>query len=920
MYGEKSDDEHKYRCIDHAMTAAFFKFGQLVSRHRIFFLLMPLVVAIVCVHGITCLTIQDDVVYLFTPTGSPGRADGEVFKTYFPSGDNETEFLPNRELIDRQTRGSIIVREKDDGDVLSTAAFREIAHLDELIRTFTFTSNYTDYSYSHVCQTWLHACHDNVLMSILRHQVEAMDHINLTFPFLPLPPPHEGRVFVGSQLGGVDLYPKTDVIKMARAMLLIYSVTRETREAEELAYEWEEHFIQEVDKFAESAEHIVISYETSFGLADEIGEASKRVIPLFVATFCMLVIFAVGSCIMRDWVQSKPWLGLIGVLSASLAIVSSIGFLSYCRVEFNELVSLMPFLIIGVGVDNMFIMIAGWRQLSIYLPVHERMGKTYSEAAVSITITNLTTILAFIIGASISLPAIRAFCIYAGVAMFFAYFYQITFFGACMAFTGEREAKNLHCYTCKKVVSKDESPNKLYMIFCAGGVPQQDSKCRKPEGHIIHPVMVLFRDYYGPFLMRKWVKLVAMGLFIAYLGGAIYGCMNIDQGLKLRNLARDGSPTWRFYKEYEDYFSDYGPVVSVGVTEQVDYWNQSAQDSLNETLAEIEGTHLFHGSEISVSWLRVYSQYLKAIFQTSEVDKDTFLTILQHRFLKDYRFKQFELDIAFEYAADNITAVDIKASRFLVTSRNMQSAMQKRDMMLEVREIAIESSFNIITFHPMFVVYDQYVGTIPNLFQTLGIAMACMMMVSLIMIPHPICAIFVTTCAISIDAAVIGYMSLWGVSLDTVSVINIILCIGFSVDFSAHITYSFVSAPDEEPNKRAIAALFAVGMPIAQGALSSMIALSPLATAPTYLFRTFFKTLFLAMSFGALHGLVFLPVILSFLGNIIPRKHAREEEVEVEKKDIDQCNIYINYMLEPPVIAAAPDNEFYVVETKISTV
>ena len=61
----------------------------------------------------------------------------------------------------------------------------------------------------------------------------------------------------------------------------------------------------------------------------------------------MLVVFAVGSCIMRDWVQSKPWLGLIGVLSSSLAIVSSIGFLSYCGVDFNEIVSLMPFLILG---------------------------------------------------------------------------------------------------------------------------------------------------------------------------------------------------------------------------------------------------------------------------------------------------------------------------------------------------------------------------------------------------------------------------------------------------------------------------------------------------------------------------------------------------------------------------------------------
>ena len=99
----------------------------------------------------------------------------------------------------------------------------------------------------------------------------------------------------------------------------------------------------------------------------------------------------------------------------------------------------------------MFIMIAAWRQLSLYLSVEERMGRTYSEAGVSITITNLTTVLAFIVGASSSLPGVRTFCIYAGVAMFFAYFYQITFFGAAMALVGQREAKNLHCYTCKKV-------------------------------------------------------------------------------------------------------------------------------------------------------------------------------------------------------------------------------------------------------------------------------------------------------------------------------------------------------------------------------------------------------------------------------------------------------------------------------------
>ena len=103
----------------------------------------------------------------------------------------------------------------------------------------------------------------------------------------------------------------------------------------------------------------------------------------------------------------------------------------------------------------MFIMIAAWRQLSLFLSVEERMGRTFSEAAVSITITNLTTVLAFIIGASSPLPGVRTFCIYAGIAMFFVYFYQMTFFGASMALVGQREANNLHCYTCKKVTSRN---------------------------------------------------------------------------------------------------------------------------------------------------------------------------------------------------------------------------------------------------------------------------------------------------------------------------------------------------------------------------------------------------------------------------------------------------------------------------------
>ncbi len=49
----------------------------------------------------------------------------------------------------------------------------------------------------------------------------------------------------------------------------------------------------------------------------------------------------------------------------------------------------------------------------------------------------------------------------------------------------------------------------------------------------------------------------------------------------------------------------------------------------------------------------------------------------------------------------------------------------------------------------------------------------------------------------SIEIGVVGYMTWWGVRLDGVALINLIMCIGFSVDFSAHICYHYLTAVSE---------------------------------------------------------------------------------------------------------------------------
>ena len=58
-------------------------------------------------------------------------------------------------------------------------------------------------------------------------------------------------------------------------------------------------------------------------------------------------------------------------------------------------------------------------------------------------------------------------------------------------------------------------------------------------------------------------------------------------------------------------------------------------------------------------------------------------------------------------------------------------------------------------------------------------------------------------------------MTWWNVNLDGVALINLIMCIGFSVDFAAHISYSYMDS-DGSPNDRVRNSLYSLGLPICQ--------------------------------------------------------------------------------------------------------
>ena len=122
-----------------------------------------------------------------------------------------------------------------------------------------------------------------------------------------------------------------------------------------------------------------------------------------------------------------------------------------------------------------------------------------------------------------------------------------------------------------------------------------------------------------------------------------------------------------------------------------------------------------------------------------------------------------------------------------------------------------------------------------------------------------------------------------GLVIDSVSVINLVLAVGLSVDYSAHIGHCFMVKGGNSKDDRVIEALADIGASVMNGALSTFLAVAVLLFSTSYVFRVLSTQFALTVGLGVLHGIVLLPVLLSFLG---PRPFSSAEEPKSKEPEL----------------------------------
>ena len=240
-------------------------------------------------------------------------------------------------------------------------------------------------------------------------------------------------------------------------------------------------------------------------------------------------------------------LGLGGVFLVMISVLSSIGILSYFEVETTLIIfEILPFLVLAVGVDNIFILVQRYQRTPRKkCETHaEHIGRVTGKVAPSMMLSSISESTCFFLGALTEMPAVRAFALYAGVSLLINFLLQISCFIALISLDMERENNNRLDVACCITASKKLSD------------PDQEN------GHesVLYKI---FKFFYAPFLMNKYVRPTVVVVFIGWLCFSLSSVHKIEVGLDQELSMPSDSFVLKYFQFLNKYLSVGPPVYFV---------------------------------------------------------------------------------------------------------------------------------------------------------------------------------------------------------------------------------------------------------------------------------------------------------------------------------------------------------------------
>ncbi|ORZ05152.1 patched family-domain-containing protein [Lobosporangium transversale] len=645
----------------------------------------------------------------------------------------------------------------------------------------------------------------------------------------------------------------------AKAFIITYVIQNSVdQEITQRAHEWELRYLQFMNDLVNNriegirTEDLRISYSSEASLEIELNKSSNTDVRTVILSYLAMFLYAslaLGrfqvSSLRRMVIDSKFTLGMSGIFIVLASISTSVGIFSFLGYKITLIIAeVIPFLVLAVGVDNIFILCHEFERRKMNHPeesIEECAGRTLSRMGPSILLSALSETIAFALGGMVTMPAVSVFAMYAAMAVWVDFLLQVTAFVSCIALDAQRaEEDRIDCVPCLQI----QAPQGI-----------------ETEGAL--PAWV--RKYYGPLILNSSVKKIVIAAFLGLLTIGLCLMPSLEIGLDQRLALPNDSYMVQFFNDLDNYFRVGPPVYFV--VQDVDATTRHGQQQIcarfstcsdssiaNVLEQERKRPHVSYIEQPASVWIDDFLHWLNPAIETccrfrkrdptklcgpwddeDECDvcyagKEPGWNISMNGLPEGQEFMRYLSEwlkaspdeycplagkAAYGDAIKLNAAGDcVKMSHFRTYHTPMRN---QHDFIAGYKsahriseEVSKQTGANVFPYSVFYIFFEQYMDIIPLTMRLLIVAMVSVGLVTAGVLGTAKVALVVVGVVGMIMVDVVGAMVLMGVSLNAISLVNLVICVGISVEFCSHIARATVEA-EGSPDERVFGALVEVG-------------------------------------------------------------------------------------------------------------